>query len=211
MNTLSLLLAGLVAFSASSQAETKSPFEFGTKSSTMIKSATLSENAKLTFDGKTVELKRVASGLRYKKIAFITANVYAGQIFSNATVDKASLEALKASLMKSLPFAMTLTFVRDVGAEKLSDAFKETLSDNGVKVDQEPVSKFLEAVKNAGEMKEGDSYVFAFGTGNNAFSFSAHGKEYFKVATGSVDEFTKIWFGKAPDSGLEGLQKDLLK
>ena len=207
MKLFTLMLAGVAAFSSFSQAEV-SPLEFGPKASAKIKDVTLSESAKLTTGAESVQLKRVASGLRYKKIAFLSVNVYVGQIFSNAKVDQSTLAALKDSLYKNQPFAFTMTFLRDVGAEKLANGFKETLSENGVKVDTDPFSKFLDEVKLAGEMKEGDTYGFVFN--GNSFSFSAHGKEFYHLAAAPA-EFLMIWFGKAPDSGLESLQKDLLK
>lgn len=207
-----LLLAGFFTFGSHSYAVTKSPLEFGPKTTTKIKEVALSESVKLTTGSTTVQLKRVASGLRYKKVLFVTANVYVGQLFSNAKVDQSSLSALKDSLAKTPPSVMTLTFLRDVGADKLSNGFKETLSESGVKVDQDPFTKFLDAVKTAGEMKEGESYELVFS--GNSFSFSAHGSEYYRLDGASAEtlgSFMMIWFGKAPDSGLESLQKDLLK
>jgi len=208
MKKMIVLFVGFLAYGSISHAAAKSPIEFGAKTAIKIKDVALSESAKLTTGATSVQLKRVASGLRYKKIAFITANVYVGQIFSNAKIDQSSLAALKDSLYKNQPFAFTMTFLRDVGAEKLTNGFKETLSENGVKVDQEPYNKFLDAVKTAGEMKEGESYDYVFN--GNAFSFSAHGNEFFHLDN-APDGFLMVWFGKAPDSGLESLQKDLLK
>ncbi len=195
-----------------SHAAAPSPVEFGNKIAIKIKDVALSENAKVTLGANSTSIKRVGSGLRYKKIAFITANVYVGQLFSNGKVDQTSLSTLKDSVIKNLPAVMTLTFLRDVGADKLSNGFKETLSENGVKIDQAPYSAFLEAVKTAGEMKEGESYQLLFGS--NSFSFSAHGNEFYHLENASnevLGSFMMIWFGKAPDSGLESFQKDLLK
>ena len=212
MKKITLLLAVLLAFGSSVQAATKSPVEFGPKTAIKIKDVSLSENVKLAVGASSVLLRRVASGLRYKKIAFITANVYVGQFFSGAKVDQTSLVSLKDSLLKNPPTVLTMTFLRDVGAEKLSNGFKETLGENNIKADQEPFNRFLEAVKTAGEMKEGESYDMVFGSG--LFLFSAHGIEYFRLDNASpevMNSFMMIWLGKAPDSGLESLQKDFLK
>jgi hypothetical protein len=208
MKKTTILLAGLLMFSSISHAGVKSPIEFGPKTAIKIKDVALAESVKLTSGTGSVQLKRIASGLRYKKIAFITVNVYVGQLFSNAKVDQSSLGALKDSLYKNQPLAFTMTFLRDVGAEKLANGFKETLGENNVKVDQSPFKEFLDAVKAAGEMKEGDTYDCVFS--GNSFSFSAHGNEFYHLDNAPA-EFMLIWFGKAPDSGLESLQKDLLK
>ena len=212
MKINTLILAGLFVFGTFVQAAVTSPVEFGSKTTTKIKDVALSENVKLTNGATSSQLKRVASGLRYKKVAFITANVYVGQLFSNVKVDQSSLSSIQDSLAKNPPSVMTLTFLRDVGAEKLSNGFKETLSENKVKIDQEPFNQFLETVKTAGDMKEGESYALVFGS--NSFSFSAHGKEFYHLDQASseiLNSLMMIWFGKAPDSGLESLQKDLLK
>ena len=61
-------------------------------------------------------------------------------------------------------------------------------------------------------MKEGESYQLLFI--GSVFSISAHGKEIYRLEAATKEilgSFMMIWFGKAPDSGLEGLQKDLLK
>jgi len=210
MRKMIAMCLGFIAMSSISFAATKSPVEFGAKSSVKVSTVVLSDTVKIG----ALELKRVASGLRYKKVLFANFDVYVGQVFSKEKPSQTSIGSMKDSLLKTLPVVLSLTFLRDVGADKLSNGFKETLEGNGVDVKQSSYHQFLDAVITAGEMKKGESYLLAIGSEGNTVSLSAHGYEFYHLSEASpevMNGFMSLWFGKAPDSGLESLQKDLLK
>ena len=197
--------------------ETLGASEFGAKSKTTVKDVVLSDSIRADIGGKSVELKRITSGLRQKKVALFWASVYVGQVFTNAPVDFTSIEKLNASLNAGLPVVVTMTFVRDVPIDKIVDGYKEVFTANGVKIDSEPYAKFLDAVKTSGDIKDKQTYYFTFAksaSGKNQMNFWTNGKERFALNDASaaqIKDFFGMWFGKAVDSGLEQLQEQFLE
>ncbi len=191
--------------------------EMGPKSATKIKDTTLVESVtSADAAGKPVVLKRFTQGLRQKKVALFWVNVYVAQMFSAQKPDFASIDKLRASIAKGIPAVISMTFLRDIGVSKIIDGFKEGLKENGVKTDAAPYSKFLDAVKASGDVKDGQTYHVAFSGDDKkvTISFQTNGKEYFNMAdadAATMDSLLKIWVGKPVDSGLEKMQEQLLK
>lgn len=197
--------------------ETVGAAEFGAKSTKVVKDVTLSDTIRAEIGGKSVELKRVTSGLRQKKVALFWASVYVGQVFTNASVDFTSIDSVNSSLNAGLPVAVTMTFVRDIPIDKIVDGYKEVFEANGVKADEQPYAEFLDAVKKSGDIKDKQTYYFTFAksaAGKNQFSFWTNGKERFILADTSPEVLKHLfgmWFGKAIDAGLVQLQEQWLK
>ena len=208
------LLASALMFCISSSAHAL--VELGPKTKTEVKEVALVESATTDVAGKPVVLKRVTQGLRQKKIALFWASVYVEQIFTNQKADFTSVDQLRESLAKGIPTVVAMTFVRDVGIDKIVDGFKETFAKNAIKVEVTPYSKFLEAVKKSGDVKDKQTYFFAFSGDEKKvkISFQTAGKEQFVMEdadTVTLNNFLKMWLGTAADSGLEQLQGQLLK
>lgn len=190
--------------------------QFGDTTTTEIKGVKLADSLKIDDAKAPVSLKRVTQGLRQKKVVLIWASVYVAQIFSNAPAEFVSVETLKASLLKGIPIAVSMTFVRDVGIEKIVDGFKDVLKENKIDETKAPLSDFVAAVKSSGDVKDQQSYYFVFQAkeGKESVSFQTKGKEWFTVvdgAPGTHEKFLNLWLGKPVDSGLEKLQEQLLK
>jgi hypothetical protein len=190
---------------------------FGPASKKEIKGVKLSDSVMAEVGGSQVELKRVTSGLRQKKVAVFWASVYVAQVFTNANVDFTSIEKVRESLIAGLPVVVTMTFVRDVSIDKIVDGYKEVFSANGANVEQDPYAQILTAVKQSGDVKDRQTYYFTFAkstAGKERFSFWTNGKERYALddaSPGVLDHLFTMWFGKAPDSGLEQLQEETLK
>ena len=138
------------------------PVRFGPVSTRKIKDVAISESVQVPNGDQPLSLRWVTSGLRQKKVAVFWANVYVAQIFSNEKLDLTSVSALRASIIKGLPVVLSMTFVRDVDVKKIVEGFKEGFSENQVKVDVTPYSKFLEAVQKSGDVKDQQTYFFVF-------------------------------------------------
>ena len=193
-----------------------SSIQLGTATSQKIKDIPLSDMIKINLGGKPIELKRVTQGLRQKKVALFWASVYVAQIFSNSKIETTSIEGLRNSLLKGLPTVVSMTFLRNIDIKKILDGYKEVFTENGIKTEVTPYSKFLEAVQKTGDVKDGQTYYFVFSGDEKkaGLSFWTNGKEQFSINDGDTNvlgNFLKMWMGKAPDSGLEQLQGYLLK
>ena len=122
--SLFLTLAFVCAFANASE------LRFGSPGTLKLGDVTVSETVKLEVAGKSVELKRVAQGLRQKQIAFIWPKVYAAQFFTNGKVDLTSTENFRTSLLANLPVVVSMTFVRDVDSKKIIDGYTEVLKED---------------------------------------------------------------------------------
>ncbi len=196
----------------------------GPTGKTEIKELKLTESVQA--DEAGAALPRVTQGLRQKKIVFAWVSVYVAQFFTAAKPDFSSIEKLKDSLNAGRPLVVSMTFLRDVGNEKIVNGFKEVFEKTGVDVKADPFSKCLDAVKTIGEVKDHQVLYFVFTKGKDKDTFSAqtNGKEFYSLsdAPGKLDSFLNMWVGTPKlkengkdreefDSGLEQLQKQLLK
>ena len=186
--------------------------EFGSKATQKIKDVELSESVKLG----SANLKRATQGLRQKKVVLAWFSVYIAQFFTNSTADFSSVGNLKAALAKGTPTVVAMTFLRDVGIDKIVDGFKDVLKENKSDISQKPFSDFIDAVKKSGDVKDKQTYFFTFSQNGEkeSVSFQTNGKEMFSVkegAPGTISSFFNLWLGKPVDSGLEQLQEQVLK
>jgi hypothetical protein len=164
----------------------------------------------------TKPLYLTGKGLREKKVAFFTANVYVAASYVDspefAKLPKdAPLEQARAKVIASRTKMLQLNFVRDVGADKIREAFRETLKNNDIPTDNDSeAGKMLAQIQD--EMKKGQQ-ITLLGTG-------APGAQTLKIelptkmieAKGPyiADNFWKIWFGKSHEEAINKLQLQLL-
>jgi hypothetical protein len=166
-----------------------------------------------TFQKKT--LQPVGAGLRYKKVLFIKAKVYVGQIFSDhpeAFVRKQ--EGALSSLEKSSALAVQMTFLRDVSAKQVEGAFREGFEENGVSLKDPAIGRFLEAVKAGSGAPEGKTLLVAAEREKDSEKVTYEDAEG-KATTvdggaGFIRNVFSLWLGKATDSGLESFQEEVL-
>jgi Chalcone isomerase-like len=166
--------------------------------------------------GRSYDLKAVGAGLRFKKVAFVKAKVYVGELLLDAPekFQKAQGKAVE-SLEQEKGVAIRMTFLRDVDGETVQKGFREGLEANGANLGDTAVQGFLEAVKSGGQAKDGKAIVVIgerLPDGKETVTYeNVDGKA--TTVTGSaglVKSIFSIWLGKVGDSGLENLQKGLL-
>lgn len=221
MKNYVLLLALVISFSAQSANDHYS-VKFGEPSEQKIGDFALASKAIVSL-GTPIDLGRVAAGIRNK--TFLKIKVYVLQVFStNAAIQKSNGDsAIESLLQKNQTVALSLTFIRNVEAKQIVDAYKESLAANNIKSDEEPFKNFLEEVQKKAESKKGVTLWFVLksdagvkgAAGKEHITFFTEGKESvaFEAATGSnfLKNFLSIWFGKTTDGGLESLKEQLLK
>lgn len=174
----------------------------------------LAEKADVLVGKKKQGLTMVGAGLRYKKVVFVKAKVYVGQLFvSNpAKFERTEAGALD-SLSHSNTIAMQMTFLRDVDAKTVQEAFSGALKENEVK-ETGAVAKFLDAVKAGGGAKDGKALV-VMGVRSPAGETVTYEDADGKVVTinggaGFIRDVFSLWLGKPADSGVENLKKEIL-
>ena len=151
------------------------------------------------------------SGIREKKVAFLSVNVYklTNLLPSEIKIDKAHpMEAIERASNKVLK----LNFLRDVDGEKIENSFKESLKNNQVELLTPQIVKTLAALRV--DVKEGQTLTL---TGEkragNLERLTIEGPggkssiEGPKLAT----QLWSIWYGNTEeDSKLTQLKEQLL-
>lgn len=181
-----------------------------------IEKVKLSSSASGNVEGKNLKLSSVGAGLRYKKVAFVKAKVYVGELFVD---DPAKLirssEGAVASIDQLKAIAIRMIMMREVDAKKMSAAFEEGLKENGISLDKQEIRAFLSAVQAGSEAKEGKAAMvlgLKLDGGDEAIVYEdCEGKtSTLRGESGFIRSIFSIWLGKMNDSGLENLRKGLL-
>lgn len=176
----------------------------------------LPAKARVEVQGRAASLTAVGAGLRYKKVVFVKAKVYVGQLLlSEPAVFKKSHDEALASIAGAKVAALQMHFLRNVDAPTVENAFRESFKENKISLDQEAIQKFLAAVKAGGGAQEGKTLTVVgekMGAkelvtyeGTNGNSVTIEGGEGFRR------EIFALWLGKPTDSGVENLQEGILK
>jgi len=158
----------------------------------------------------TGALTLVGAGLRKKKVVFVNVSVYVAAHYVGLPADWNPAQAA-ASLKKQPHRQMTLTFLRDVGADKIKDAFSDSLTANGHDPARADLAAALKAL--AADVKEGGQISFVGSTEpgkpQRVWITGSTGRAEVAGAT-VVDDLWSMWFGKPVDGGIEQLQTELL-
>ncbi len=172
--------------------------------------------------GKTLSLEKTAApdgvpvtlvgfGLRKKKVVLVKVSVYVAAHYVGQPQDWRSDDAA-ASLKRQSKRFLTLTFLRDVGGDKIKGAFADSLESNGLDPKRDDIAKVLTALTT--DMKEGSRMTFLGltdpGKPQKLIVSGAQGPVEISGAT-VVDDIWKMWFGKPADGGIEELQDQLAK
>ena len=188
----------------------------GEGSAGSMEDVSLPAKVRLEVQGRSTSLSSVGFGLRFKKVVLVKAKVYVGQLFlsePNSFVrDRA--KALD-SLQSAKAVVMQMHFLRDVEGKTLEEAFRDSLKENKVSIDQEPIQKFLAAVKAGGPAKEGKALVVAGEKVGGKELVTYEGSDGKPITIEGGEGFRRqvfsLWLGEPTDSGVENLQEGLLK
>lgn len=183
----------------------------------VIEGVTVAQTATVkTAEGET-KLDLLGAGLRNKKVLVTNVRVYVAQILAdNAAKFVRTNDGALKSLKDMKTVAITLTFLRDVEAEKVMSAFLDSLDANGVDYNKEDVSAFLEAVRVGGQADNGKTLSIVLTRVDEKTS-----KVVYEATNGSFEEITgdaqlfdeiaSIWLGKTTDGGLENAKTAIVK
>lgn len=144
-----------------------------------------------------VKLKATGAGLREKKIIFVNVNVYVAAHYTDGTPEK-KIRALQ------------MTMLRDLSAEKIRDAFADSLKSNAIDTESAGMASLLKQISF--DVKKGQTITFValpLANGSQAVAYDVAGQGFRAEGPGLADQFWSIWFGKPADGGLERLKKDL--
>ena len=174
----------------------------GEKSSQTPKTAKLND----------IELKKIGSGVRVKKVLFLGFDVYQATLmgsddsFLRDTKETRALDSLQG--MKAA--AIHLKLMRSLSANDIVKSFETALIENNVK-DSPALTQFKEAIKNGGAMSEGDVVSISMDKEKGVL-ICEQGKTVTEIKGDAKlfrDVFS-IWLGKTGDSGLTALREKLI-
>lgn len=180
----------------------------------LLEGAKLFQSMRVVAGGTSYELGAVGAGLRYKKVIFVKASVYVGQLFAGSAKEFRKDAALD-SVAAAPATAMRMTFLRDVDGETLGRAFADAFKENKVETGSGPVKVFLDDVRLAGGVKDKSVITVAGWRSGKAERVAIQGPDgkilEVEGAPGFIRAIFSLWLGKPSDSGVESLQKDILK
>lgn len=149
------------------------------------------------------------AGVRVKKVVLIKANVYVATSYAEDPKAVQAGDPLEG-FRKSRTRALQLTFLRDVSASKVRDAFRDSLKENDVDPAKAPIADLLAKLDLDLPEKGKLTFVGVTGAGDDKLVVELPNDKQITVSgKGLVDDFWKIWFGKPADGGLESLKTDL--
>ncbi len=207
---LALFLAHFLALTAQASLLTFQP------GANEIEKVKISNGASGIVENQAIKLTTVGSGLRYKKVAFVKASVYVGELLvEDPSKFVRTLDGALPSIDLQNALAIRMTMLRDVDAKKMMEAFQEGLKMNGISMDREVIKDFLAAVQAGAEAKEGKAalvLIFKNPAGGESLIYEDfNGKITFMNAEkGLARTIFSIWLGKMDDAGLESLRKSLI-
>ncbi len=139
-------------------------------------------------------LKLNGMGMRSKKVAFVSVDVYVGGLYLTALTRSAD-----EVLASDAPKALVMQFVREVGRGKLVDAWREGFANNAPKellaANKAQVDRFLAFV---GDVPDGKRVVFTYEPGKGSTITWADTKSLTLEGKGFADIFLSSYVGRDP-------------
>ena len=129
------------------------------------------------------------SGVRVKKIAFVSVKVYSITHSMKDVPAKNAQEIINADTDKKF----VLKMMRDIEAEKIANAFKEAYGNNGYS-NAGNISTISSVL--SGDLKEGDTITFSYNSANKTVSLTSGGKTSNVAGVDFMKATWSIWFGK---------------
>lgn len=180
-----------------------------------VDTVTVAESAEAQIEGRTTKLEIVGAGLRKKTV--FAVRVYVGQVLTtDARAFVRNEKDALASTDKMQAVAMHFTFLRNVGAEEVMNALKESLDANEINVDLPEIKAFLDAIKNAGDMADGKTLALIgerLEAGKEVITIvgtNGEGKTI-KGGAGFVRAILSMWLGETTDSHLANFKKAVIE
>ena len=207
MNTIFYRATVFLLFATSLTAHAIKKVEGTTK----FQDITLTQTVELE-EFEQVKLKAVGHALRNKKVAFMDFKVYVLELLMPADF---SWNQKASDMVSASPSGIQMSFLRDVPADKMMEAFNDSLKANQVDITSEPLKAFIKAVKRVGDLKEKDVFLIVRKKSDKKddvlLLIPGRAKEIISGPAGWSDEVIKIWAGKPADTGFEKMQKALFK
>jgi hypothetical protein len=167
--------------------------------------------AEVEISDPPARLKLSGAGVRVKAVTFlkIKADVYLAESFLDRPLTGDQAERL-GQVTEAKERAIELTMLRNLSAETIRDAFRETLEFNGVPVKEGRMKEALDQVTAELPEKSKVRIVGVKANGGESLTVEIPGKTFTVKGDTIVSDFWKIWFGKPADDGLAKLQAQLL-
>lgn len=204
----SLLLVSNLAFANVLNVET---------SDRTIEGVKIARSATLPTENGDVKLDFIGAGLRNKKVLVANVKVYVTQVLADnaGKFVRTSAGALNSTDDMNV-LAFTLTFVRDVEADKIMTAFTDSFDANDVDTDNAGIKSFLKAVKVSGQADNNKTMSIVLrrlADNTTEVTYESTSGKLSKI-NGDASVFksiASIWLGRSADDGLAVLKSSILK
>lgn len=164
----------------------------------------------LLSEPKGVLVKFSGVGIRKKSVVLVSVNVYAAQSYFQKPPTFNSEASSMDSLKNAGSRVMRLTFLRDVGADKIKASFSEALEKNGIDLSTKEMKSFLEKFNFDIKEKETLSFIGLPNAGaGDTLKVEGIGNSFSVTGADLVGKFWSIWYGIPADGGLEDLKAEL--
>jgi len=181
-----------------------------------IEGVKLAKEAVFKTESGPVTLGLYASGLRKKKVAVFWAKVYVGQIFAAPGLKPpTTLAEARETLMKQPIVAISMTFLRDVGASRVKDGFEDSLEANGMDPNSEELKPLFTIVEKGGDAKDTLPITLVMERRKDGTEWLHYENAKGEIQStgfkpGVISKLLSIWVGKPADSGMERLQNQFI-
>jgi hypothetical protein len=135
------------------------------------------------------------SGVRVKKVAFVSVNVYNITHAMKDVPAKNAAEIIAADTDKKF----TLKLMRDLDAEKIANAIKDAFTANGY-TNSANINSFSAVL--TGDLKENDLITIAYNSATKATTCNSGGKTSSINGVDFMKATWSIWFGKIDQPAL---------
>lgn len=176
----------------------------------------IASRATVSYKNQIFNLESFSAALRTKKVVLLNVKVYVAEIFKTPgiTIDKAS-DKVVTSFLQHPAYAIQLTFLRDVDADKVMTSFKEALEKNKADLKSSGIKTLLERVAQGGEVQKGQTLTFVMQKNSDkepSLIFENNKGEIVEISgTENIRSILLMWFGEPADSGIQKLKEELLK
>lgn len=180
-----------------------------------IENVEIAKSAVTNVEGRSAAMDLVGAGIRKKTL--FNVKVYVAQVFVDQ-LDKFTRKEDRAldSTDQMNTVAVHLTFLRNVGAKDVMNAYLDSLDANDVDTDSQEIQDLLNAVKQGGDAPDGSTMILIgerLPNGGEAITYESpvgtittiHGK------TGFVHAMLSIWLGETTDSHLANLKQEIIQ
>lgn len=182
-----------------------------------LEDVSLSLKSSTTIEGETIKLSQIGAGLRSKKIAFMSFNVYVAELFvSTPEKFKRSESEVLTSLKEQKAVAIQLHFLRTVDAETVKKSFNEALQKNEISLEDSNIKSFLDGVTQGGKVEKGKVLTILGaklkdGSEEITYESTSRSVSSSKGSAGFINKIFSIWLGKSTDEDLAHLKSSILK